>query len=189
MMGRVLSLAVAGLAWLVPPAIAAEEAHGHGGGVPVLTLVFSAINLLIFIAILGRMAAPGIRVWVRARRNTVVSDLEDAAAARGDAMRLKAEWEEKVATLDETIRQMREQARVDADRERDRILAHARDVATAIQRDAERTIAAELRRARAELRAEIAREAVKLAEDEVRKKWTAGDQQRFVAEFVKQVAK
>lgn len=183
--GAVVSI----LSLLASVAVAAEGGHGHGGGIPVLTILFSTINLLIFAAILARFAVPGIRVWVRTRRNNVVTNLEEAAAARGDAMRLKADWEEKVAKVDVTIREMHEQARQDAARERERILANAREVAGAILRDTERTIAAELRRMRAELRAELAREAVKIAEDEVRKRWTAADQQRFVADFVKQVAK
>lgn len=181
--------AVLGFTLLAPAVMAAEGGHGDGGGIPALTLFFSTVNLLIFAMVLARFAAPGIRMWVRTRRNTIVSDLEEAAKARGDAMRLKAEWAEKVATVDQTARQMREQARQDAERERERILANARDVAAAILRDADRTIAAELRRMRADLRAELAREAVKLAEDEVRKRWTPADQQRFVADFVKQVGK
>jgi F-type H+-transporting ATPase subunit b len=104
-------------------------------------------------------------------------------------MRLKAEWEERLAKLDETIRQMRDQARQDAERERERLLADAHAVAEAIHRDAEKTIAAELRAMRTELRAQVAREAVAIAEGEVRRQWTVNDQQRFVADFIKQVAK
>lgn len=175
---------------LATAAFAAEGGHGHGdGGIPVLTLLFSTINLFIFFAILGRYALPPVRQWVRDRRNQIVTDLEEAATARGEAMRLKAEWEERLATLDETIRQMREQARLDAERERERILADAHQVADAIHRDAEKTIAAELRSMRAELRAQVVREAVRLAEADVRQKWTASDQQRFVADFVQQVDK
>jgi F-type H+-transporting ATPase subunit b len=139
--------------------------------------------------ILGRYAGPPIRQWVRDRRNRIVAELEEAAAARGEALRLKAEWEGKVAKLDETTKQMREQARQDTERERERILADAHRVAETIQRDAERTIAAELRRMHTELRAEVVRDAVKLAEAEVRKEWSAADQRRFVSDFVKQVSR
>jgi F-type H+-transporting ATPase subunit b len=170
-------------------AAAVDTGHGHGVGVPIRTLLFSAINLLIFLMILGRYALPPVRQWVRDRRNRIVTELEEAAAARGEALRLKVEWEDKVAKLGETARQMREQARQDAERERERILADAHRVAEAIQHDAERTMAAELRRMRIDLRAEVVRDAVKLAEDAVRKQWTAADQRRFVTDFVKQVAK
>lgn len=171
-------------------AFAADAAHGHGeSGVPVVTLLASTINLLIFAWVLNRYAVPSIRQWMRDRRNQVVTDLEEAAKARGEAMRLKAEWEERIANLDQTLRQLREQARQDAERERDRILADAHKVAEAIHRDAERTIAAELRAAQSDLRAQVVREAVSVAEDEVRRTWTAADQQRFITDFVQQVAK
>jgi F-type H+-transporting ATPase subunit b len=171
-------------------AFASEAAHGHAEvTVPVSTLLFSTINLLIFGYVLNRFAVPPIRQWVRERRNQIVSDLEEAARVRGEAMRLKAEWEERVAKLDEVIRQMLEQAKRDAERERERILADAHKRAEAIHRDAERTIAAELRGMQGELRAQVVREAVQLAEQQVRQKWTAGDQQRFIGDFVKQVGK
>lgn len=170
-------------------AFAAEGGHGHGGGVPVLTILFSTVNLVIFGFILSRFAVPPIRQWVRDRRNQVVTDLEEAAKARGEAMRLKAEWEERVAQLTGTIATMRDQARQDIERERERILAEAHRAAEAIRRDAERTIAAELRTMQGDLRAQVVREAVRLAEDEVRRKWTDADQQRFIADFVAQVSK
>src|SRR5512147_580964 len=168
------------------PGFAADAEHAHGGGgIPLATLLFSTINLLLFGYVLSRYALPVVRQWVRTRRNLIVTELEEAAAARGEALRLKAEWEQRVAKLEETIRQLREQARQDAERERERILADAHRVAEAIHRDAERTIAAELRGMRAELRAKVVGEAVRLAEDEVRKKWTPADQERFVGEFVR----
>jgi F-type H+-transporting ATPase subunit b len=171
-------------------AFAAEGGHGHGeGGIPFGTILFSTINLLIFGYIVGRSGVPLVRQWVRTRRNHIVTDLEEAAAARGEALRLKAEWEQRIATLEETIRQMREQARQDSERERERILADAHKVAEGIHRDAERTIGAELRGMRAELRAKLVHEAVRLAEAEVRKQWTPADQERVVTEFVRQVGK
>ncbi len=171
-------------------AAASEAAHGHGGGgIPILTLLFSTVNLLIFGFILSRYALPPVRQWVRDRRNQIVTDLEEAAKARGEAMRLKAEWEDRLAKLEETIGQMREQARQDAERERQRILAEAHRMADTIHRDAERTIAAEIRGVQNELRARVVREAVQSAEGQVREKWTADDQQRFIADFVQQVSK
>jgi F-type H+-transporting ATPase subunit b len=82
---------------------------------------------------------------------------------------------------------MRAQAREDAERERDRILAAARTAAEAIRKDAERVAAYEVRRTQQLLRAELVRQAVRLAEDAARSQWSAADQQRFIADFLKQV--
>jgi F-type H+-transporting ATPase subunit b len=183
---RLLPLVGAGIA-VAAVAMASEPAHEHQAGVPVGALVFSTINLLIFVWILARFVMPSVRSWVYDRRADVIRALEDAARAKAEAERLRAEWGARLATIDRTIEEMRAQAREDAERERDRILAAARTAAEAIRKDAERVAAYEVRRTQQLLRAELVRQAVRLAEDAARSQWSAADQQRFIADFLKQV--
>ena len=117
----------------------------------------------------------------------MISDLEAAATAKAEALQLKAEWEARLARLDQTIEEMRAQARQDAERERERILAAARKTAETIRRDAERAAAYEVRRTQELLRAELVRQALHAAEAQARSSWTAADQERFIADFLKQV--
>ncbi len=178
-------------AWLAlaGTALAAVEegAQGHEAHSPVAMLVFSTINLLIFLWLLSRFALPGVRYRVRGRRERVVQALEQAAAAKKEAERLRAEWEQRLAEFDATVAEMRAQARRDSERDRDRILDAARKTAEAIRRDAELAAAYELRRTQEQLRAELVRQALHLAEAAARTQLTAADQERFVAEFLKQV--
>jgi F-type H+-transporting ATPase subunit b len=185
---RVAALVGSALSLTAQLALASEEPHAHGGGIPFSSLAFSAVNLFIFIWILGRYVLPPVRTWVADRRRRVVSDLEAAAAAKAEAARLRAEWEDRLARLDQTITELRTQAQRDAERERERILAAAQRTAEAIRRDAERAAAYELRRVQVQLRADLVREAVRLAEESARAQWSGADQQRFVADFLKQVA-
>ena len=111
----------------------------------------------------------------------------DAAIAKAAAERLRAEWEARLADLERTTAELRAQAQQDAERERERILAAAHAAADAIRRDAERSAAYEIRRTQQQLRAELVRQAISLAEDATRAQWTAADQQRFIADFLKQV--
>jgi F-type H+-transporting ATPase subunit b len=171
-------------------AVASEDAHGahgHEGGIPFGSLLLSAANLLIFLWVLNRFMMPAVRTWVADRRSRVVEALEQAATAKAEAERLRAEWQVRLSELERTAAEMRAQARRDAERERDRILATAHHLADTIRRDAERTAAYETRRIQDQLRAELVRAAVQLAEEQTRAGWTAADQQRFVAEFLKQV--
>ena len=175
---------------LATVAVASEEAHGahgHDGGIPFGSLLLSAANLLIFVWVLNRFMMPAVRSWVAERRSRVVEALEQAATAKAEAERLRAEWQVRLGELERTAAEMRAQARRDAERERDRILAAAQHLADTIRRDAERTAAYETRRIQDQLRAELVRAAVQLAEERTRAEWTPADQQRFVAEFVKQV--
>jgi len=186
---RMPALAATAFALYAPLALASEEAHGHEpGGIPWSSLLFSAINLAIFVWVLARFVMPAVREWVRDRRDLVVNDLRDAAAAKAEAERLKAEWEARLADLQQATAELRAQAQRDAERERERILAAAHAAADAIRKDAERAAAYELRRTQAQLRAELVRQAVSLAEEATRAQWTAADQQRFIADFLKQVA-
>ena len=170
--------------------LASEEAHQHhDNGIPVATLLFSTINLIIFIAILARYVFPAVRDWVRDRRTRVVSALHDAAKAKAEAERLRAEWEARIAGIEQTIAELHAQARLDAQRERDRILAAALQAAEGIRKDAERAAAYEARRAQEQLRAELVRAARRLAEAATRAQWSATDQQRSVAEFLEQVSR
>ncbi len=177
------SVLLAATAW----AEAEESAHGHEAQSSAGILVFSAINLLIFLWMLGRFVLPPVRDWVRARRQRVVQALEQAAAAKAEAERLRAQWEERLAQFDATVEEMQAQARRDGERERDRILEAARKTADSIRRDAELAAAYELRRTQEQLRAELVRQALRLAEGAARTQLSAADQERFVAEFLKQV--
>ncbi len=184
---RVVGFVLASPIVLATVAMAEEETHHHAEGTPWASLFFSTVNLLIFLWILARFALPAVRGWVRDRRDKVVSALEAAAAAKAEAEKLRAEWQARLAEIHQTIETLRMEARRDAERERERILAAAYQTAETIRRDAERTAAYELRRTQAQLRAELARQALRLAEESVRAHWSAADQQRFVAEFIKQV--
>jgi F-type H+-transporting ATPase subunit b len=136
---------------------------------------------------MARFAVPSVRAWVRDRRDAVVRELEAAAAVRGEAQRLKSEWEQRLGKLESEIGAMRAQAQQDIERERERILAAARASADAMLRDAQRLAAAEAKQLEAQLRADVARKAVALAEERVRAQWSNDDQQRLISDFLKQV--
>ena len=162
------------------------DAHGHGG-IPWATLTFSTINLLIFGYILNRFAVPGGRAWVAGRRDAVVRELEEAATLRGEAQRLKSEWEARVAKLDEEIATLRAEARAEIERDRERVLAAARAAADKLKRDAERIALAEARQLESQLRGDVAHKAVALAEQRLRAGWSAEDQDGSIAEFLRRV--
>jgi len=173
---------------LLPTVAAAAEAH-HGGhqGVPWAFLLFSFINFFVFIWVMQRFAWPAISDWVKERRLGVIKALEDAARAREAAEKLKLEWEQRVAGLGQELEAMRSQARSDMEREREAILNTARKAADAIREDARRLADQEVREARARLRQELARQAFEIACEITPQHVSAGDQARFVDEFLERV--
>ncbi len=186
-------------ALLVPvAAVATAETH-HGTehhGIPWGTLVFSTINTAIFLWILLRylwpfvcelMGWPWTPKLAEERRQRIVATLEQAAKAKQEAERLKAEWEQRLASLSAEIESLRTQARADIAREREQILAAARKTAEGIRRDAERAADQEVRNAQALLREEVAQRALAIARRLAQERLTAADKDRFVDEFVRQV--
>ncbi len=169
----------------------AEEGHAEGRhdehGIPWATLLFSAINFCLFALLIARKVWPGVKQAVADRRDQIVKTMQEAAEAKAEAEKAKAEWQRRLANLQSEIDALRVAAKQDAERERDRILSAAQTTAESIRRDAERAATAEVRRVQQQLRGDLVREAIQIAETTVKSGWNNGDQQRSVTEFLKQV--
>ena len=191
---RLRAIATAATWWTYTASIAfAVDSGGHHegdhGGLPVATLIFSAINLLIFLFIIRRYAFPAVKDWVKTRRDNIVEELEQAAIARAEAQRLQGEWQKRLNAFDETVAQMKKQSREDTERERERILIAAKETAQKITEDAKKAAVYEATKAQAEIQSDLLRQAVLKAEERVRANWSSEDQGRFVTDFLKQVQK
>lgn len=178
------------IALLPAAALAAEVAEHHDGGhIPWAKLVFSTINFAIFLFIAVKIAQKvELTQYFAARRLRIAEALAHSARAQHEAEALRAEWQRRLNGLGAELEAMLKQAREDIAAERDQILAAARKAAEAIRRDAQRTAESELRNAQQTLRAEVAKQALAIAERLAAQRLTATDQQRFVSEFVEQVA-
>jgi len=180
----------AALAVLLPAAALAAEGEEHAG-IPWSKLFFSAINLGIFLYLLPYavrgLLGMSLAEWVAERRSRIAGALAQGERAKREAEALRAEWQRRLDSLSGELETMLAQARGDITAERDQILAAARATAEAIRRDAQRTADNEIRTAQEVLRAEVAKQALAIAERLAPQKLTAADQQRFVSEFVEQV--
>ncbi len=166
----------------------AVEEHGEAAhGIPWGKLALSLINFSIFVFILRRSAWPTLRNWAAERRARIAQELAEADRAKREAEALRAEWQRRLEDLSGELEEMLRQARADIAVERDQILAAARKTAEAIHRDAQRTADSEIRNARDALRAELAAQALAVAERLAPQRLTPTDQSRFVDEFVQQV--
>jgi F-type H+-transporting ATPase subunit b len=186
-------LSITTTALLLPfAALAAEAPEGHAAhGAPWLKLLFMTINLAIFIRIAPAVARLLLGVdlweWAAARRQKVAEALAEADRAKRDAEAMREEWQRRLDRLGGELEAMLTRARADIAVERDQILDAARKSAEAIRRDAQRTAESELRTAQEVLRAEVAKQALAIAERLAAQRLTPADQQRFVAEFVERV--
>lgn len=189
-------IVVCGFVLLPVAVLAAGGAEHHDAhGIPWATLLFSTINLGIFLFILPRllplflktMGLPGSSEDLQSRRADIQNALQQAAKAKEESERLKLEWEQRLANLGTEIEALRQQARQDVAAEREQILAAANQLAATIRKDAQKAAEQEVRNAETKLRAEVAAQALVIARRLAPQRLTAADQERFVGDFIQQV--
>lgn len=178
---RVSRVAVAGLAALAWPAVAAA-AEGGGGGLIELnrSLVVQLVNFLILLAVLYRFVYKPLLATLEARTGAIKQQLAEAQAAREAAQRQLGEFEAKLTAAQAEAQAVRDRALREAAELRDRLNAEARQEATRLVETARAEIDQSVRRARTELRAEVVSLAVAIAERLIRKSVQAEDQERLI---------
>jgi F-type H+-transporting ATPase subunit b len=172
-------------AFLVVLPLTARASGGEGESP--MTLFWQAVNLAILIAVLVHFARKPVQDFFRGRRDQVRTDLDSAAGVLADAEHRLADWQARADRLEAEIAQIKETARRRAETERQHILADAEASASRIRGDATAAVEQELARARAELRAEAATLATRLAGDLLRRNLGEADQRKLVEEFVARV--
>jgi len=168
-----------------PAAHEGAAPHGgahHGPNIPVLAMQGGA--LVIFLAVLVKLASRPIGDALKGRAAAVRDQLEEARRLKAEADAKAAEVEARLAKLDADVTAMKTQARAEAETEAARIAARADADVARMRESAERTIREETTRARNELRAEAVQLAVELARGTLAKNVSSEDQARLAREFL-----
>jgi F-type H+-transporting ATPase subunit b len=148
---------------------------------------FAIVNFLIFLAIMGKLAGPGIKSMVRGRHDTIARDLREAAELRRQAEAELKQYQAKVANIDQEIETLLALIKKEAELEKARIIATAEADAKRLKLDAERQIAAEIDRARRELRRGVIEAAIAAADEVLKKNIGADDQRKMAEHYVAEV--
>jgi F-type H+-transporting ATPase subunit b len=189
-LNKVVGLAVSVFSFIWPIiSWAVEEGHGDHAesGSPPLTLVFSAINFLLFIFVLRRYALPAIRGSLKNRRAKIEQALNEGKRAKEEAEALRLEYEQKLAGLAAEQERLRQQTLADAEREKARILEEARKMADRARAETQQVTQREMEEARRILRQEVTTQAIRLATELVRSRLTPTDQSQLVQDLVQEV--
>ena len=165
------------------PALAAGGGGGHASWSMTL---FAMVNFGIFCLIIWKFAWPLVTDYLQTRRLETLQALEAAAEAKREAESLKADFERKMASLENEAAKAREEILEIARREADKAIAHAQETADRLKRDAQLLADQEVARARRELQQESAQLIAKVAGEIVAREISDDDQKRFVDEFVKE---
>ena len=147
-------------------------------------LLWPTLNFIIFVAVLIRYLRGPIREYFRARTERLRDGLAAGSRARAEAEALRATLAQDIKNLPAVTGQLRADLRATAERERDSILALARQAADRIRSDAHALADHEVAGARTALRAEVIEETIREATALIRGAIRPEDQERFVRDFV-----
>lgn len=142
------------------------------------------VNFGILLLILAKFAGPAARKMAESRSDQIKNALEESAKLRQQASDKLEEYKTKLADADAQINKMVADMRASADADKTRILDNAAKQAEALKRDAEARIAAEIARARIELKREVSIAAAAAAEKMLRERATGADQTKLVDTFI-----
>jgi F-type H+-transporting ATPase subunit b len=165
--------------------LAAAGSESAGLTINFFWVIVAALNFVIFLAVIWTFAFRPLSGMLTSRRERIEQGLKDAEQAR--VARESAE-QERVAILVEARREANDIINR-AQRERDQIIATAKADAEAederITKQGEARRAADLQRARVELRGEVASLALQAAGRVVGETMTSEREKRLVEEFLK----
>jgi len=161
--------------------------HEPVGVIDVLTsrsFLATVINFAIFVFLLVRYAGGPIGRFFQGRSSEVAQELEEAKRLTEEANAKKAEYEERLAKLDRELDDLKAEMVRSGEKERDRMVAEAKERAERMRRDAEFAIDQRVRALRAELTRDTVQAALAKATAILEAQMTTDDQTRLADAYL-----
>ena len=182
--GRILCAAAA----LVLFAPAIVWAASEGGLISFdKSLIVQGINFLLLLIVLHRILYKPLVAKMQERTSAIQKALEEAQHARAEAARQQEENAARLRSAYQEAAAIREQALKEAGEEQRKLVESAQAEARRLVETARAQTDADIRRAREELRREVAGLAVSVAEKLVRKSLREPDHHRIVEDAIQQI--
>ncbi len=173
--------------FLALAAVACASSGGADSGALLKDFLYRCLDFGVTFGLLAYFVTKPIRNGLAGRREGVEKALREAEAAKDAAEAKFAEYDQKLSRAEAEIAGLQAELKREGEAERERILASAREMAAKVRQEAEKSAAGEVAKARAALREESARMAIAIAEELLKKNFTAADQDRLVSEYMQKV--
>jgi F-type H+-transporting ATPase subunit b len=165
-----------------PPSEAGDGEHHKESP---LAIVWKWGNFLILFGGLGWYLRKPLREFLDSRSKAIGEGLASGRMAKEEAFHMLSEIETRLARLDKEIKNLKDQALLEAEEEKARILAGAGAEADKILDLAKREIEGLKKSAHLELEGYVAELAVKLAEERLRASLTPEENKKMIQQFLK----
>jgi F-type H+-transporting ATPase subunit b len=178
-----LMVGLSGLAW-------ASGGGEHGAGHGELNWFDFSLRILnfgIMAAILFKLLKKPLAGFIATRRENIQSSLAELELQKQEAEQKRAEYQAKLAALDQETRKILDEYIQEGEIEKGKIIAAAQKQADYIRQQAHLAVQQEVKSAREGLQREIVELSVAAAEEVLRKNIKAKDQERLVQDFMAKV--
>ncbi|WP_026362504.1 ATP synthase F0 subunit B [Geopsychrobacter electrodiphilus] len=184
---RTVLLTLALMVLLTGLVYASSSEHAVDSGVLLKDFLYRVFNFAIVVGILVYFLAKPLKKGLSGRREEIEKALAEAEQIKLNAETKFAEYDQKLTLANAEIAQISAGIKLEGEREKEKIIASAREMAIKIEQDAEKSAAREVAKARTQLQAEAVHLAVELAEDLLKKNFTGEDDTRLIDEYMQKV--
>jgi F-type H+-transporting ATPase subunit b len=175
--------------------LASSEGGGHGdaghGGESAFNknkdLVFRIMNFALLVGVLFFLLRKPVSQGLEARRQGIKDELDDLERQKEEAQKQLAETKQKLSQLDAEVQRIVAEYVQMGEAAKAKILEEARASADKLQEQAKKNIEHEFGSAKQQLMAEMADQAVAMAEELIRKNIQDQDQERIIDEYLEKV--
>jgi len=159
---------------------AAEHAEegGHGLG------LWKVINFLVLVVAVYFVWKKVIAVALDKRQADIKLAISEAKRIKAEAEKAAADYKELVNSLESRLSSIAEELRLEGEAEKRRIISEAEKAGVKLQEQAKLTAEQEIKKARIEIRGEVAELAVEMAREILAKELRPEDQQRLIKDYI-----
>ncbi|MDA8407422.1 MAG: ATP synthase F0 subunit B [Deltaproteobacteria bacterium] len=150
-------------------------------------LLWRVINTLALVVVLVYFVKKPLVTFFAERKDQIRRDLAEALEQRETALRLLADYKEKIAGMEKELERMRIELKKAAESDSEKIMANAERLSIAVVESAKMTAEQEVRKARENLKNEAVELAVQMAETMIREKISEKDRKRIVEDYLVKV--
>ena len=165
----------------------ASEAEGGHHHLNWTDFAYRTVAIVIVVVVLVKLLRKPVANFLDARREEIQRLLAELEVKTSEARAEHARVQAKLASLEQDTRKIIDELITEGEAEKQKIIEAAHRQAEYIQQQAENAIQQEIQAARDSLKDEIAELSVAAAQDIIKKRIKADDQQRLVREFMTKV--
>lgn len=164
-----------------------EGGHGDEGKGKGMDLLWRTMNFVVLAGALVFLLRKPIANGLSSRRQGIKDELDDLEVQKQEAERRLAEYKEKLSLLDKEVEKIVAEYIREGEAAKAKIIEEAQALAEKLQEQAKKNIEHEFDKAKQQLKAEMAGQAVAMAEQLIKEHINEEDQERIVDEYLTKV--